>query len=387
MNIALITLEGGGIATVCYGLAKSLAGKRIPTTIFTETSGKLESKIVTDSLNVNRLHRVELPPRFFWFQLQNWRYLLNNLNHFSVIHGVSPDASTIVTFYKKKLQKPYVVSFHAEPFSNVRDFIRTPVSSWTPQDLAHQVFEYPLLAYNLKRCAKYADHIVVCSFTALNEFRAVYKNLDLKRVSVIYNAVNLEQVDTVTVKKTFNDNGGVLTILFAGRLYWVKGLSYLLKAFELISKDFKSVRLEIFGTGPEENLFKKTVLNAGLNDQIHFNGRIPNNALIAEIKKADLVVSPSLHEAQSMLVLEAMACMKPVVAFDIPSMKEIITDGNNGVLAKSFSHEDLSEKIRIVLSDRKLRLKLGQNAYNYVLEKHNWNKQVDKYLDIYDNVK
>ena len=77
MKIALITLEGGGVSSVCYGLANSLKKKNISTTVFTETSKNHEIEVVNDLFN-NRssVHRFELPPRFFWFQLQNLRYLL-----------------------------------------------------------------------------------------------------------------------------------------------------------------------------------------------------------------------------------------------------------------------------------------------------------------------
>ena len=71
------------------------------------------------------------------------------------------------------------------------------------------------------------------------------------------------------------------------------------------------------------------------------------SSLLMELKKADVVVAPSFHEAQSMFVLEAMACRKPVIAFDIPSMKEIITDDENGLLAKSFDVAELAEKLCI----------------------------------------
>jgi glycosyltransferase involved in cell wall biosynthesis len=97
-------------------------------------------------------------------------------------------------------------------------------------------------------------------------------------------------------------------------------------------------------------------------------------------------VAPSLCEAQSLFVLEAMACGKPLVAFDIPPMKEIIIDGSTGTLAKSFDVGDLAEKIRVVLSDRKLRSKIGQNARNYVRLKHNWENQIDQYLEIYTSL-
>jgi glycosyltransferase involved in cell wall biosynthesis len=160
----------------------------------------------------------------------------------------------------------------------------------------------------------------------------------------------------------------------------------LLKAFELGKGNFKNFQLHIFGKGPEEGRLRKFVTSAKLDNVVRFHGRIPHNQLIMELKKADLVVVPSFHEAQSMFVLEAMACRKPVIAFDIPAMKEIIVDGQNGILAKSFDPIDLSEKIGIVLSDEDLRNKLGKNAYNYVFEKHNREKQVEQYLQVYENL-
>jgi glycosyltransferase involved in cell wall biosynthesis len=383
MNVALITLEGGGTSTVCYGLARNLTKRKITTTIFTDTPGKRKIETITDSLKIAHLHRVEFPPRFFWFQVQNFQYLLRALDGFAVIHGVSPDASTIVTFYKRKLKKPFVASFHAEPLSVARGFIKTPFSSWAVPNFANDIMKYPLKVCNIKRCAEHADHVVVCSFTALAEFQAAYKNLDLDRVSVIYNAVDLEEVNSVGVDCNLGDKGENLSILFAGRLFWVKGLMYLLKAFEIAARDLRNVRLDIFGKGPEENRSKEFVSNARLSGQVIFHGHIPRKRLLDEIKKSDAVVAPGLYEAQSMLVLEAMACGKPIIAFDIPSMREIIADGKNGILAKSGDCRDLSEKIRLVLSDRKLRIRLGQNAYNYVKEKHNWNKQIEKYLEIY----
>lgn len=385
MKVGLVTLEGGGIATVCYGIARNLARKQISATVFTDTNGDREFETVNDYMKIIRLKRLNFPPRIFWFQLQNLEYLLNSFRKFDIIHGVSADASILATFYKQRLKKPYVVSFHAEPLSCVRDFFDSPSSSKTPQEFGHQIMEFPLLKHNIQRCINYSDHILVCSYAALRDFEATYKNLDLNRVSVIYNAVNLDEINNVRVVNN-SSKPKKLSIIYASRLFWVKGLHHLLEAFVFLKKDFKNVHLEVYGSGPEENRYKKFVSKAGLGDQVHFHGRIPRNKLIAAIKKADLAVAPSHHEAQSMYVLEAMACGKPVVAFDIPSMKEIITDGVNGVLAKSFMSNDLAEKIRLVLSDSELRVKLGRNALEYVREKHNWDKQIEKYLQVYSNL-
>jgi glycosyltransferase involved in cell wall biosynthesis len=384
MDVGLITLEGGGISTVCYGLASQLSKRRISATVLTETPGKRRLESTSEFMKIERLHTMEIPPRFAWFQLQNYRYLTDRLSKFDVIHGVYPDASTIVTFNKTKIKRPFIVTFHAEPLSNVRDFVKTPLSSWTIQDFGHQIVEFPMLSYNLKRCSEKADHITVCSYSALREFQAAYKNLDMNRVTVVHNAVNLKEIDNnsrnVSLPPTENRP---LKIAFAGRLFWVKGLLHLLKALEIVSRDRKNIQLHVFGRGPEESKMKQFVTKTGLSNIVYFRGRIPNKELIGELKSSDIVVTPSMHEAQSMIVIEAMACGKPVIAFNIPSMREMITDGANGLLAKPFEHEDLSEKILQVIDNSKLRDVLGKNAQQYVKEHHNLEKQVSAYIDIY----
>ena len=77
--------------------------------------------------------------------------------------------------------------------------------------------------------------------------------------------------------------------------------------------------------------------------------------------KADLVVLPSLREAQPISVLEAMACKKPVVVFDLPFAREYIEDMSNGLMANARDSKDLAEKISILLRDHKLRVEMGQS--------------------------
>jgi N,N'-diacetylbacillosaminyl-diphospho-undecaprenol alpha-1,3-N-acetylgalactosaminyltransferase len=87
-----------------------------------------------------------------------------------------------------------------------------------------------------------------------------------------------------------------------------------------------------------------------------------------------------------MVALGAMACKKPVVAFNVPFAREIIGNGYNGMLAKAFDPKDLSNKIGTLLSDNKLRLKLGRNAYSFVKLRHNWDLQADQYLKVYERL-
>ena len=382
----MISQPGGGISSVCNGLAFSLSKKGIPTTIFSGTSGKPRVERLNECLDVIHLPHFDFPPRPMWFQLRNFRSLLKLLKDYTVVHGVSPEASTIFAFCKRKLRKPIVVSIHAVPLSTLRTFVNAPISRWTFSGFGSYFLEYPLHDFQIRTCLAKSDHVVSCSFATLNEFRAAYKILGMNKVSVIYNGVNFDEIDNIKIDYENMNGQNNLSIVFAGRLFWLKGIIHLLKAFEILRQDFKDLDLKIFGEGPEEHRIRRFVSNMGLRDNVHLQGRVPHKNLIAEIKKSDVVVLPSLYEAQPMFALEAMACKKPLVAFDIRFAREIVANGHNGLLAEAYDIKDLSEKIRLILSDEKLRFEIGQNAYEYVKREHNWNTQVEKYLDVYKNV-
>jgi len=386
LKVALISQPGGGISSVCNGLAFSLSKRGIPTTIFSGTSEEPKAEKLNECLDIIRLPHFDFPPRPVWFQLRNFRLLSKLLKDYTVVHGVSPEASTIFAFCRRKLRKPFVVSIHAVPLSALRTFVKTPISCWSLSSFGNYVLEYPLHYLQIRTCLANSDHVIACSFATLNEFRATFKILRMNKVSVIHNSINFDEIENIKVDYENRNGQSNLSIMFAGRLFWLKGITYLLKAFEILRRDFKDLDLKIFGKGPEQHRIRRFISNAGLKDNVHLQGHVPHKNLIAEIKKSDMIVLPSLYEAQPMFALEAMACKKPLITFDIPFAQEIIVSEHNGLLAEAYNVKDLSDKIRLILSDEKLRFEIGQNAYKYVKREHNWNTQVDKYIDVYKNV-
>ena len=101
---------------------------------------------------------------------------------------------------------------------------------------------------------------------------------------------------------------------------------------------------------------------------------------------ADLLVHPSFVEAFGLVLIEAMACGKPVLAFDIPPMNEIIDNGISGLLTKP-SVESLTEALRIITDDTKALRAMGLKARNIVEMKYSWQVILHKYLMLYDELK
>jgi predicted AlkP superfamily pyrophosphatase or phosphodiesterase len=91
-----------------------------------------------------------------------------------------------------------------------------------------------------------------------------------------------------------------------------------------------------------------------------WKGKMTINTIFDQFRNRHARVGPFVS------ALETMACKKPVVLFDLPFAREFMKDMYNGLMAKPMDVEDLSNKIGLLLSDRKLALKLGQNAFQYV---------------------
>ena len=375
----------GGIASVCYDLACSLSKAGVPTSVFCGTPGR--STVSEESgFRIVRLPYLNVPSRPIWFQARNFGSLLRLLNDCSVLHAVNPQSGAFCWLAKRRLKKPLVTSIHGVPIYETKVFAKSPVSCWTPGDFAFNILEYPLFDFLARTSLAGADSVVVCSYATLNEMRHVYAKLNFNIVSVIYNGVNFDKLSRFSGSLARDDGEGNLSIAYFGRLYWRKGVMSLVEAMAQLKKDIPDLVLNIFGTGPMERKLIKLVSNLNLKDCVRIRGHVPYTTLLKEIVRARVAVLPSLYEAQPVSALEAMALGKPVVAFDFPFAREYIKPGYNGFLARAGDITDLSEKIRLLLQDRKLAVRLGQNGFEYVMKNHNWDVLVERYLTIYRQV-
>ena len=385
-RIALISHEfppftEGGVALNCCDLAYSLSKKGIHTTVFSGKSHIIHTEKLNDHLDVVRLPYLDIPPRFLWFQIQNFQFLLKTLRNYDIVHGVSPTASAIYGYIRKKLRQPFITTIHEVVLNDLKVFINAPLSEWTFGDFCLHVLEYPLFNSLIKTSLKSSDHVIVCGTSAFNDMQRVYPNLNFGKFSVIYNGIMFDRIGKV--KENLLQNSG--PIVFFGRLVWRKGILHLLKAFMTLKKDFPNLNLDIFGRGPLESKLKSVISKSDFANNIHFRGHVPRVELIRNVKRASIVALPSLYEVGPFIsALEAMACKKPIVCFDLPFTREFIKDMHNGVLCKAGDVKDLSDKISLLLSDENLRHKLGRNAYEYVKERHDWDSLVEKYIDIYE---
>ena len=157
---------------------------------------------------------------------------------------------------------------------------------------------------------------------------------------------------------------GEIVIATAGSLTEQKGQRYLIDAFARLRTQVSvPVRLIIFGEGGLRSELSSQAKAAGLESSIELPGVAPLEEIIAV---TDIFTLPSLWEGMSLMLLEAMAGKKPIVATDVSGSRELIEDNENGFLVPPKDPEALAQKLRILIQDPDLRERFGRASVKEV---------------------
>ena len=177
----------------------------------------------------------------------------------------------------------------------------------------------------------------------------------------------------------------VRTFVFLGRLVDLKAVDVLLEAFARIPRRVP-VRLEIVGDGPMRGAWEELAARLGLAERVAFLGWIPQSAAAERLRAADGLLLPSLHECGGAVVLEAMACGVPVVATAWGGPAEYLA-GDCGILVEPSSRETLvagfAAAVERLATSREERRRLGTNGRRRAVEAYDWERKVDRMLEIY----
>jgi phosphatidyl-myo-inositol alpha-mannosyltransferase len=172
------------------------------------------------------------------------------------------------------------------------------------------------------------------------------------------------------------------TLLFVGRLERRKGLEPLVRAFTRLKTDRPELRLLVVGDGPERQRCEE-LLPAGLRADVRFLGRVPHEDLPRYYATADLYVAPSLGgESFGIVLLEAMAAGRPLVASDIPGYRSVATDGRQGRLVPPGDPAALAGAIGALLDNPALRRAMAADGRRTVAA-YDWTQVAEQVADVY----
>jgi phosphatidylinositol alpha-mannosyltransferase len=203
--------------------------------------------------------------------------------------------------------------------------------------------------------------------------------------NIIPNGVDIDHFSPdVSPIDEFSD--GKLNILFVGRLEKRKGVKYLLEAFKQVKQEIPDSRLIIVGPGTRlRGKYEKHVMKSGLEDVV-FTGLVPYEELPRYYKTADVFCAPAIgRESFGIILLEAMAVGKPIVASNIEGYASVVSNGVDGLLVPPADTGSLAQALISLLTDESLRQKMGVKGRAKALE-HSWEQIAQKVLNYYVRV-
>lgn len=182
---------------------------------------------------------------------------------------------------------------------------------------------------------------------------------------------NVVDTDTFNISNEENVPSDKIDILFIGSMMEdeVKGIEYLLKSFaELITTN--SCRLHLIGDGVKRQEYEHQAKILGIEDLCKFNGKMDKSMIAKVMQSCSYFVLPSKHETFGTVIIEALACGKPVVTTDKGGQREIICDNSLGVIVKSQDVESLFNGLKYMCDNYinydPVHLREHAMKYNYM---------------------
>lgn len=177
---------------------------------------------------------------------------------------------------------------------------------------------------------------------------------------------------------------GAPLAVFTGRFHPAKGLGDLIAAWEPIATRWPDARLWLVGEGPYQEELEAEIEARSLKNHVVLTGVFDNvDELLAA---ADLFVLPSWEEGMSLALLEAMASGLPVVACDIPGNRDLVADGQTGLLVPVREPVRLSQAIDRLLNAPSLRAQLGAAARELAVQRFSLAHMADQHLELFERV-
>lgn len=173
-------------------------------------------------------------------------------------------------------------------------------------------------------------------------------------------------------------------VIAVGRLDYQKSFDRLIVVWEKVHEKMPDWRLDIFGQGEWKEMLQGMIDERGLQDCVRLNG--PTKDIGKEYAESSMLVMSSHYEGFPMVMIEAMACGLPAVCFDFKcGPRDIIEEGENGLIVRDGDVEGLAEAIVRLMEDEELRKRMGENAKK-VVETYSEEKVMRKWVSLYEEI-
>ncbi len=170
-----------------------------------------------------------------------------------------------------------------------------------------------------------------------------------------------------------------------GRLKKYKSVDHLLRAFDIVLKEIPEARLKIIGDGDFRPELERLAGEINIADRVEFTGYLSQAEKVRQLHQLSVAVNCSAKEGWGLTVIEANACGVPVVASDVPGLRDSVVDEKTGLLYEFGNIEQLAQKILLMLRDENLRSRMRVDAIEWG-RNFNWEESAKKMIEFLERV-
>jgi len=215
------------------------------------------------------------------------------------------------------------------------------------------------------------------------------------KITIIPNAVDIENFEPIEGRDAqlaaqlgLDDKP---VVGFIGSFYAYEGLDLLLAAVPRVLESLPDLQGLLVGGGPVEQQVREQVQQLGIGERVHFTGRVPHD----QVSRYYSLVDVSVYARHPMRITELVTPLKPLeamaqkslfLASDVGGHRELVRDGENGVLFRAGDVDDLAEKLRGIFADRERWAALREAGRHYVESERNWANSIANYGPLYERL-
>jgi len=351
----------GGMERYFFSLAKHLTQQGVEVEILTSLD-----ETNRQSTNYKGIKYVFVPPNFrrtkvFSVFYLNYHYFnsmackyLKNIN-FDILHG----CGGVLNYLLFDKRKPTVFQpFGLEQFKGKRF-----------SKIYNHIASYPFTSY----AVKHADAITSEGDLQTQEIIDLFK-VPREKIFTLPDGVDLNLIqryleNTKVTREDYGIQDADLVLMNVNRLVSNKGVPYLIDALKCLNEEL-NVKLILVGSGPEEEKIKGQIKSLRLEDKVVHFKNIPDEKMFPLYTLADISVTPTLYEGLPLVVLEAMACGKPIVASNVSEVPQVVKDGENGFLVPPSNSKAIADAV-LKIYDKDLIEKMGKKS-RAIVKDYDW---------------
>lgn len=366
MRVALVSAydyaHPGGVTEHVRHLAAGLRRRGHEVTIFAPCSASLRDQ-EADFIRVGR--PFPIPTHGSVARITVSFHLMNRIKHyvrdsgFDIIHYHEPLMPVLPVTALRFSETCNVGTFHAFARSNVGYY-----------------YGKPLLKRYVRRL-----HARIAVSNPAREFVERYFPGEYR---IVPNGIDVQRFRRASPLPDFRD--GMVNILFVGRLEYRKGLGYLLRAYEQLKPLYPNLRLIIAGDGPLRRWYGNFLARKQLPDVV-MAGYVPADQLPDYYASCDIFCSPATgDESFGIVLLEAMAAGRPIVATNIDGFRGVVSHGREALLVDRKSKRQLAYALETLINGPQIRQELAR-AGQQTVQQYDWEHVVDQVTDVYQEAR